>query len=94
MLRKLGELRSENYEINWEEWENDNGDLAALESTVESGILDYEQRFLEMISASDDDMDDDKLSEAEEIVDTLIQGYVMHNLFSKKRAIEDFISSI
>ena len=61
LLRKLAELRSESYEINWEEWEQYE-DMMDIEASVEHGIEDYEKKFyaiademrVSMISSSSD----------------------------------------
>lgn len=96
MLRKLAELRSESYEINWEEWEQYE-DMMDIEATVDNGIEDYEKKFYAMADEMDPyggEMDEEQVSELEEIIDTLISSYVVKTMFAKKRAIEEFISSI
>ena len=96
MLRKLAELRSESYEINWEEWEQYE-DMMDIEATVDDGIQDYEKKFhaiADEMNPYDDGVDEDKMTELEEIIDTLISSYVVKTMFAKKRAIEEVISSI
>lgn len=98
LLRKLGELRADSYEINWEQWEEENSDIEALVQDVENGILEYENKLiqasneLEMLSEYDDE--NEKIQEAEELIDVLMQGYVLQTLFRRKKAIEEMISSI
>lgn len=96
LLKKLGELRSESYEINWEEWENLDNSNDLLEK-VDGGLQEYEEKFLLLAEDTDfyeDEINEEKVQELEEIIDTLIQGYVVQHMFKKKKAIEDFISSI
>lgn len=97
LLRKLGELRSEQYEINWDEWEGKH-DVEMLEEAIQVGIDDFEERFLKIADEMDDyyntELDEEKAMLLEEIIDTLVQGYVMQSMFRKKKAIEEFISSI
>ncbi len=94
LLRKLGELRSESYEINWEEWDQENMQ-EDLEEAVAQGVSQYEERFLDLADTLGDvELDEENVSELEEVIDVLVQGYVMQSMFRKKKAIEDFISSI
>lgn len=95
LLKKLGELRSENYEINWDDW--DSYYSGEYETMVNKGIEDYEAKFVEMadeIDAYDDNVDEARAKELEDVIDILLQGYVFQHIFEKKRKIEDFISSI
>jgi hypothetical protein len=100
LLKKLAELKAESYEINWEEWEH-NLDSEQLESMVDAGVEESEQYFLsmEIDEASDDYYDDNGLAEEktkvlEMLIDDLITGYIYQNMLRKKKAIEEFISSI
>ena len=96
LLKKLAELRSDSYEINWEEWEQYE-DMMDIEATVDDGIQDYEKKFhaiADEMNPYDDGVDEDKMTELEEIIDTLISSYVVKTMFAKKRAIEEVISSI
>jgi hypothetical protein len=94
LLRKLGELKSESYEINWEEWDQENIE-EDLEETVAEGVAKYEERFLDLADTLNDvELNEENVSELEEIIDVLVQGYVMQSIFRKKKVIEDFISTI
>lgn len=95
LLKKLAELRSDSYEINWEEWEQYE-DMMDIEATVDRGIHEYEDKFN---SISDDldpygpELDEEKREELEQIIDTLLSSYLVKTMFAKKRAIEELISS-
>lgn len=100
LLKKLAELKAENYEINWEEWE-DNMDSDQLEEMVNAGVAESEQHFLnmEMNEPSDVYDYDNGLSEEntkvlEMLIDDLVTGYIYQTMLRKKKAIEEFISSI
>jgi hypothetical protein len=96
LLRKLGELRSENYEINWEQWESydDNDDI---EERLKASIIEYEEKFADMSGSLDyyeEELDEAKAQALEDVIDGLVQGYVFQHLLQRKRDIETFISSI
>lgn len=96
LLRKLGELRSESYEINWDEWGHFN-DEAEVEEMINLGIQEYEEKFAEMADSIDyyeDEINEDAVKDLENIIDVLVQGYVYQHLMQRKRKIEEFISSI
>ena len=96
LLRKLAELRSDSYEINWEEWEQYE-DMMDIEASVEHGIEDYEKKFYAIADEMEpygEEQNEEKVSELEEIIDTLISSYVVKTMFAKKRAIEELISSV
>jgi len=99
LLKKLAELRSDSYEINWEEWQNFESQIKDIEKYIDSGIEEYENLFLEYSEMVKDDVydeeiDAEKFSRFEEIIDELIKGYIYKSLYNKKKAIEEFISSI
>ena len=99
LLKKLAELRSDSYEINWEEWQNFESDIKDIEKYIDSGIEEYENLFLEYSEMVKDDVydeeiDAEKFNRFEEIIDELIKGYIYKSLYNKKKAIEEFISSI
>lgn len=93
LLRKLGELRSENYEIDWDEWEHFDNDT--MEYMVSSGVEEYETKFSEIADKISelDVYEENTAKELEEVIDGLIMGYVYQTLLRKKKAIEDFIST-
>lgn len=96
LLRKLAEIRSESYEINWEEWEQYE-DMMDIEASVENGIEDYEKKFYAIADEMEpygEEQDEEKVLELEEVIDTLISSYLVKAMFAKKRAIEELISSI
>ena len=96
LLKKLAELRSDSYEINWEEWEQYE-DMMDIEATVDRGIHEYEDKFNSISSDLDPyspEMDEDTQEKLEEIIDTLLSSYVVKTMFAKKRAIEELISSV
>jgi len=96
LLRKLGELRSENYEINWEEWEHQT-DAAELEAAVDAGIAECEKRFLDMAGNLDfyqEDLEEHQHQELEDLIEGLVQGYIYQTMLRKKKSIEDFISTV
>lgn len=96
LLRKLGELRSESYEINWDEWDHFS-DEDEMEELINLGIKEYEEKFTEMASSLDyheEEIDESQQKDLETIIDGLIQGYIYQHLMQRKRKIEEFISSI
>jgi hypothetical protein len=96
LLRKLGELRSDSYEIDWDKWE-DMDDTDLLIESVNQGITDYESKFTELANSIDfykEEVNENQVHELEEIIDALIQGYLIQTLIGKKKAIEDFISTV
>lgn len=100
LLKKLAELKAESYEINWEEWE-ENLDADQLEEMVNAGVEESEKYFLNMeLNEPSDDYDyDNGLNEEntkalEMLIDDLITGYIYQTMLRKKKAIEEFISSI
>jgi hypothetical protein len=96
LLRKLGELKSEEYEISWEEWEGCN-DLDVLAESVIQGIEEYEDKFTslsESIEYYSTENNEEQVRELEDVIDALVQGYVLKTLFAKKKAIEDMLASI
>ena len=99
LLKKLAELRSDSYEINWEEWQNFESEIKDIEKYIDSGIEEYENLFLEYSEMVKDDVYDEEIdaeqfTRFEEIIDELIKGYIYKSLYNKKKAIEEFISSI
>ena len=96
LLKKLGELRSESYEINWDEWDHFY-DEAEVEEMINLGIQEYEEKFVEMadsMSYYEEEIDEDTARDLENIIDVLVQGYIYQHLMQRKRKIEEFISSI
>ena len=96
LLRKLGELRSENYEINWEEWEHQT-DTDELEAFIDAGIAECEKRFLDMADNLDpynEQLEEEQHQELEDLIEGLVQGYIYQTMLRKKKSIEDFISSV
>jgi len=100
LLKKLAELKAESYEINWEEWE-DNMDGDQLEQMVNAGVEESEQHFLNMeidepadVYNDDNGMSEETTKALEMLIDDLITGYIYQTMLRKKKAIEEFISSI
>ena len=100
LLKKLAELKAESYEINWEEWE-ENLDSEQLETMVNAGVEESEQHFMNMeLNQPSDDYDydnglnEEKTQALELLIDDLITGYIYQTMLRKKKAIEEFISSI
>ena len=96
LLRKLGELRSESYEINWDEWDHFY-DEDEVEEMINLGIKEYEEKFTEMADSLDyyeDEIDETQAKNLEDVIDVLVQGYIYQHLMQRKRKIEEFISSI
>lgn len=100
LLKKLAELKAESYEINWEEWE-ENLDSEQLETMVNAGVEESEKYFMNMkLDQPSDDHDYDnglneqKTQALELLIDDLITGYIYQTMLRKKKAIEEFISSI
>jgi len=95
LLKKLAEMKAENYEINWEEWE-DNLDSEELESMVNAGVEEHEEHFMNLSSDKygENELSEDMAEELEQLIDDLIAGYIYQNMLQKKKAIEEFISSI
>lgn len=100
LLKKLAELKAESYEINWEEWE-DNMDGDQLEQMVNAGVEESEQHFLNMeiddpadVYNDDNGMNEETTKALEMLIDDLITGYIYQTMLRKKKAIEEFISSI
>lgn len=96
LLRKLGELRSESYEINWDEWDHFS-DESEVEEMINLGIQEYEEKFTEMSNSLDyyeEEIDESQQKDLETIIDALVQGYIYQHLMQRKRKIEEFISSI
>ena len=100
LLKKLAELKAESYEINWEEWE-DNMDGDQLEEMVNAGVAESEQHFLNMelnepsdVYDYDDGLSEENTKALEMLIDDLVTGYIYQTMLRKKKAIEEFISSI
>ena len=100
LLKKLAELKAESYEINWEEWE-ENMDGDQLEQMVNAGVEESEQHFLNMeidepadVYNDDNGMNEETTKALEMLIDDLITGYIYQTMLRKKKAIEEFISSI
>jgi len=92
LLKKLAELKAENYEINWEEWE-ENLDSDQLETMVNAGVEESEKYFMNM-ELNQPSLDEEKTQALELLIDDLITGYIYQTMLRKKKAIEEFISSI
>ena len=106
LLRKLGEIKADSYEINWDEWQLFESEANNIEKLIDSGIAEYEELFLEysekinneeydiLDEDSEIDYDSEEFRRFEEIIDQLVKGYIYRSMCKKKKAIEDFISSI
>lgn len=97
LLRTMAELKADSYEINWEEWEQ-NQDSEKLESLVEEGVATYEQHLLNMKMLheppDENGLDEEQVEKLEMLIDELIDGYIYQFMLQKKKAIEELISSI
>lgn len=90
-LQKIGERLSEEYSINWDSWEEDEGDIMSAE--VDDVIKLYEGKFHEFVSEAED-LTEDEFEEFNEILEELLSGYTLRAIFNRKKAIEDLLVSV
>ncbi len=89
LLRKIAEMESNHYAINWDNWE-DNVIGTDLERTVDITISSIEQQ-LETVNL---DVEDSYSEETFNLCEALIEAYTARNLFHRKKNIEIFLSTI
>lgn len=84
LLRKIAERVSLEYEINWDEWDEENE--KEIKQDVESSIEQFEKLFFELeeTEEADEDM-------YQYVMECLVSGYTIAAIMERKRKIEEII---
>lgn len=90
-LQRIGERLSEEYSINWDSWEEDEGEETYQE--VEQTIKVYENKFFEIVNGQED-ISDEQFDEFNEILEELLSGYTLRAIFHRKKAIEELLVNV
>lgn len=90
-LQKIGERLSQEYSINWDSWEEDEGEIMSAE--VEDVIELYEAKFCELV-AGNEELNSEQFEEVNEILEELLSGYTLRAIFNRKKAIEELLVNV
>lgn len=90
-LQRIAERLSQEYSINWDSWEEDEGDIMSAE--VEDVIKLYEEKFHEFVSEAEE-LSEEEFEEFNDILEELLSGYTLRAIFNRKKAIEELLVNV
>jgi hypothetical protein len=91
VLQRIAEQVSQEYEINWDEWDTTETDK--MKQQLDENMPEYEKRFITMMNDTNLSTEDYP-DYAGELVDNLIYGYALQIMIEKHSYIEDLLASV